>query len=253
MSSILLEKSEGIARVILNKPPLNVLDIGMIEELSATLESLVEDTETRVVVIAANGKAFSAGVDVKDHLADKVEGMLRSFHKVFFVMEQIEQPIVAAVRGAALGGGCELAVFCDLVFVSDKAKFGQAEIKLAVFPPVAAVVLPRIIGRKKAMELLLFGDNIDAREAERIGLVNKVVPDEQFDEELNKFVGKLAALSGPALRFAKRAASVGLDLLFDEALAEAERLYLHGLMRTEDATEGLVAFMEKRAPVWQHR
>lgn len=253
MSTILLEKSEGIARVILNKPPLNVLDIEMIQELAAALESLQGDADSRVIVVAANGKAFSAGVDVKDHLADKVEGMLQSFHTVFRIMARLEQPIVAAVRGAALGGGCELAMFCDLIFASERAKFGQAEIKLAVFPPVAAVLLPRLIGRKKAMELLLFGDNIDAREAERIGLVNKVVPDEQFDEELNQFIGKLAALSGPALRFAKRAASIGLDQPFAEALAEVERLYLHGLMQTEDATEGLVAFMEKRVPVWKHR
>lgn len=253
MSTVLLEKSEGIARVILNQPPLNVLNIVMIEELSAVLESLEGDRDTRVVVIAANGKAFSAGVDVKDHLADKVADMLRSFHRVFHVMERIEQPIVAAVRGAALGGGCELAIFCDLIFASEKAKFGQAEIKLAVYPPVAAVLLPRIIGRKKAMELLLFGDNIDAQEAERIGLVNKVVPDAQFDEELEKFIGKLATLSGPALRFAKYATTIGVDLPFTEALDEVERLYLHELMRTEDATEGLMAFMEKRAPVWKNR
>ncbi len=251
MSTVTLEKSNSIARVTLNKPPLNVLDIPMMEELDAALKSLKGDRASKVIVIAAQGKAFSAGVDIADHTKERVDEMIAKFHAIFRTLWSLEQPTVAAAQGAALGGGCEVAIACDFIVASEKAKFGQPEIKVGVFPPIAALVLPRILGRKKAFELVLTGEAIDAREAERIGLVNVVAPVESFDATVNAFVGKLTLLSGAVLRLTKRAVQISLDQGFDAAFAEIERLYLRDLMQTEDAAEGLAAFMEKRAPVWR--
>jgi cyclohexa-1,5-dienecarbonyl-CoA hydratase len=252
---IVLEKQDGIARLTLNKPPLNVLDIAMMQEITAALEGLGDDPSIKVLVFqAAEGsKAFSAGVDVSDHTADKVEGMIEVFHRIFRQLDRLEIPIVAVVGGAALGGGCELALFCDMIVASEKASFGQPEIQVGVFPPVAAVALPGIVGPKKALEMVLVGDRIRADEARQLGLVNRVVPVEDLQAEAEEFVGKLAKLSGTVLRLTKRAVRVGSAGGFADGLAAVEELYLGPLMETEDAHEGLAAFMEKRSPVWKDR
>lgn len=253
MSNIILEKTNATAKLTINRPPLNVLDIATLKEMNAALEEVQADTGVKVLILAATGRAFSAGVDVKDHTADKVDEMIHTFHRTFHLLDALEVPTVAAVQGAALGGGCELALFCDLVVAAEGASFGQPEIKVGVFPPVAAVMFPRLMGRKKALELLLTGETIDAREAERLGLVNRVVPAEELDAAVEELVGKLTALSGAVLRLTKRAVRRGLDAPFDDALAAVEKIYLGELMRTEDAHEGLAAFMEKRKPVWKNR
>ena len=244
--------SDGVARLTLNRPPLNVLNIAMMREINAALEGLDESSVKVLVFEAAEGsKAFSAGVDVADHTADKVEEMIEVFHRIFRLLDGLDVPTLAVVGGAALGGGCELALFCDMLIASEKASFGQPEIQVGVFPPIAAVALPGIIGHKKAMELLLTGDRIRAAEAERLGLVNKVVPPEELQTAADEFVGKLSSLSGAVLRLTKRAIQVGSAGSFAEGLAAVEELYLGPLMDTEDAHEGLAAFMEKRAPVWK--
>lgn len=250
---ITFEKKDGVARLTLNKPPFNVLDIAMMREINAALEGLGGDTAVKVLVFEAveGSKAFSAGVDVSDHTADKVEEMIEVFHRIFRLLDGLEIPTVAVVERAALGGGCELVLFCDMVIASEKASFGQPEIQVGVFPPIAAVALPGIVGPKKALEMVLIGDRIRAAEAERLGLVNKVVPPEELRAAADEFVGKLAGLSGAVLRLTKRAVRVGSDGSFDEGLAAVEELYLGPLMDTEDAHEGLAAFMEKRAPVWK--
>jgi cyclohexa-1,5-dienecarbonyl-CoA hydratase len=252
---IRFEVSDGVARLTLNKPPLNVLDIAMMREINAALEGLGDDPTVKVLVFqAAEGsRAFSAGVDVAEHTADMVEEMIEVFHRIFRLLDGLEVPTVAAVGGAALGGGCELALFCDMVIASEKASFGQPEIQVGVFPPVAAVALPGIVGPKKALEMMLTGDRIRAAEAERLGLVNKVVPPEELRAAADEFVGKLAKLSGAVLRLTKRAVRIGSVGSFDDGLAAVEELYLGPLMSTEDAQEGLAAFMEKRAPVWKDR
>lgn len=249
MPTISVENANGVTRVTMSKPPLNVLDIAMMEELNAALKPLKSDEATKVVVLAAAGKAFSAGVDIADHTPERVESMIDTFHAIFRTLWSLDQPVVAAVQGAALGGGCELAIACDFIVASEKAKFGQPEIKVGVFAPIATLVLPRLIGRMKANELLLTGDPIDAREAERIGLVNQVAPVESFDAAVQSFVSRLTLLSGAVLRHAKRAIALGVE----GGLTEIERYYLNELMQAEDALEGLNAFMEKRPPVWKEK
>jgi cyclohexa-1,5-dienecarbonyl-CoA hydratase len=250
---IIFEKQDGVARLTLNRPPLNVLDIAMMREINAALESLGDDASVKVLVFEAveGSKAFSAGVDVSEHTADMVEEMIEVFHRIFRLLDGLEVPTIAVVGGAALGGGCELVLFCDMVIASEKATFGQPEIQVGVFPPIGAVALPEIIGPKKAMQMMLTGDRIRAAEAERLGLVNKVVPPEELRAAADEFVGKLAKLSGAVLRLTKRAVRLGSAGDFAKRLASVEGLYLGPLMATEDAHEGLTAFMEKRSPVWK--
>jgi cyclohexa-1,5-dienecarbonyl-CoA hydratase len=255
MEYIGFDVSKGVARLTLNKPPLNVLDIAMMREINTTLEGLDVDSSIKVLVLeAAEGsKAFSAGVDVSEHTADMVEEMIEVFHRIFRLLDALDLPTVAVVGGAALGGGCELALVCDMVIASEKASFGQPEIQVGVFAPVAAVALPGIIGPKKTMELLLTGDRIGASEAKRLGLVNNVVPPDELGAAADELVGKLSKLSASVLRLTKRAVQIGGTGRFDEGLLAVEELYLGPLMDTEDAHEGLTAFMEKRAAVWKDR
>jgi cyclohexa-1,5-dienecarbonyl-CoA hydratase len=252
---ILFDRQDGVARLVLSKPPLNVLDIAMMREISTALEGLGDDPAVKVLVFeAAEGsKTFSAGVDVSEHTADMVGEMIEVFHRIFRLLDALEVPTVAVVGGAALGGGCELALFCDMVIASEKASFGQPEIQVGVFAPVAVVALPGIIGPKRAMELLLTGDRIRAPEAERLGLVNRVVPPDELGVAVDALVGKLTKLSAAVLRLTKRAVRVGSVGSFGDGLAAVEDVYLGPLMATEDAQEGLAAFMEKRAPVWKDK
>ena len=255
LKHIRFDVSDGVARLALNKPPLNVLDIAMMREINTALEGLDDDPSVKVLVFeAAEGsKAFSAGVDVSEHSADMVGEMIEVFHRIFRLLDGLELPTVAVVGGAALGGGCELALFCDMIIASEKASFGQPEIQVGVFPPIAAVALSGIVGPKKALEMVLTGDRIRADEAERVGLVNKVVSPDGLQTAAAEFVGKLAKLSGSVLRLTKRAVRLGSTGDFAEGLAAVEELYLGPLMGTEDAHEGLAAFEEKRSPVWKDK
>ena len=168
-------------------------------------------------------------------------------------MAGLEQPTVGVIRGSVLGGGCEVAIFCDMIIASENTKLGQPEIKVGVYPPIAAFILPRLIGRKKALELLLTGDVIDAQEACRLGLVNQVVADDKLEEAADAFVARLSSLSGAVLKLTKKAIYQGVDGDFKDVLAKIEDIYLNEVMKTEDANEGLSAFLEKRAPSWKNR
>jgi cyclohexa-1,5-dienecarbonyl-CoA hydratase len=253
--SINLQIDGPVARLVLNRPPLNIINIPMMAEMVEALESLKEQAGVRVLVIEAveGSKAFSAGVDVADHTADKVHDMIYGFHRIFRLLADLSIPTLAVVNGAALGGGCELAIFCDMIVASERAKFGQPEIKVGVFPPIAAVVLSRLIPRNRALELLLTGETIRATEAHQLGLVNRVVPPEDLATAANELIGRLASLSGSILRFARRAASLGATGSVKQALDAVEKLYLEEMMQAHDAHEGLAAFMEKRPPVWQDK
>ena len=243
--------ADGVARLTLDRPPLNVLHIPMLRELDAALGEIAEDREAKLLLITGEGKAFCAGVDVADHTAERIEFMLETFHGALRRLLELKLPVVAAVNGAALGGGCELVLACDLVIASASAKLGQPEIRLGVFPPVAAALLPRLIGRQRALDLILTGRVIGAEEARDIGLVGRVAPADGFAEAVEEYVGGLADLSRPVLRLTKRVTLEGMELPAARALERAEAAYLNELMRLEDPHEGLAAFMEKREPVWK--
>jgi cyclohexa-1,5-dienecarbonyl-CoA hydratase len=250
MSAIRVEQSGAVSRVILNRPPLNVVDIQTLRELRDAFESLRND-KSKVVMLLAEGKAFSAGVDIKDHTPDKVSTMMGLLRETFGKLWALEQPTVAVVQGAALGGGMELAIGCDFIIASENAQFGQPEIKVGVFPPIACLLLPRLLPWARALELILTGDSITAQEAFRLGLVNRVVPMTDIEAEATAFVNKLTESSGPVLKMAKRAALLGLDQDRMNTYAQLDDLYLNELMKLNDAQEGLKAFMEKRKPNWK--
>ncbi len=247
-----IEVHDGLATITLDRPPLNVLNIPVMAELNTGLEALLADANLAAIVIRANGKAFSAGVDVSDHTADKVGEMIRQFHGIFRKLAATDALTIAVVQGAALGGGCELATFCDIVLASDRAKFGQPEVQVGVFPPVAACVFPPQIGIKKAIELNCLGMVIDAQEAHRIGLVNQVFPAEEFDARVEQYLDGVRKLSRPVVRLAKHATiGVARDRILAH-LDQVERLYLGDLMKLSDAHEGIAAFLGKRPPSWKH-
>ena len=239
-------------RITLADPPLHILDIAMLNDLRDAIARVRNDRHC-LIIDAQGDKAFSAGASVQDHLGDRVIEMLRVFHDCFRVLSRLELTTVALVRGPALGGGCELAMACDFVLASDRARFGQPEINLGVFPPVAAYQLSRLIAPRRGLELLLTGDPIDATTAERHGLVNAVFPAAEFDAKSEEWLARLYRQSASSLRFAKKAFRLAQSDDFEERLANVERLYLDELMKTEDATEGLNAFLEKRKPEWRGR
>lgn len=247
------ELKEGVAYLTLNRPPLNILNIEMMGEINSYFESLKQEASLKLLVIQALGKAFSAGVDVGEHLGDLAPKMIEAFHRMFRLMDALKVPSIAVVNGSALGGGCELALYCDMVIASEKSRFGQPEIQVGVFPPIAALIFPRMIGRKKAMELILAGDTISAQDALNLGLINKVVPEASFQEEVGGFIEKFKKLSGIVLKLAKEATLAGLNDDIDKGLRTIEEIYLGRLMKTHDAIEGLQAFLDKRKPTWKNQ
>ncbi len=246
---------DRVARIAFARPPLNVFNIALMRELKAALEECAHTRVLCAVVFeaAAGIRAFSAGVAVEEHVAETIYQMLETFHDIFRVLEDLALPTLAVVDGAALGGGCELVAACDIVVASERARFGQPEINLGVFPPVAAILLPRVIGEKRARELILTGELIGAEEALRLGLVNYVMPHAQAEQKLQELLNRLRELSAPALNLTRRALDVGRGWSLRELLERVENLYLNELMKTEDAQEGVRAFMEKRKPVWRNR
>jgi len=246
---------DRVARITFARPPVNIFNIAMMREVGAALGKCAprRDLVAIVFAAAADCRAFSAGVAVEEHVEETIYQMLDSFHGIFRTLEQIGKPAIAVVEGPALGGGCELVAACDIVIASERARFGQPEIKLGVFPPVAALILPQIIGDKRARELILTGDLIDAAEAARLGLVNHVVPSSDVEQKTGEVLSKLRELSAAALEHTRKAIDLGRGRSLDAALQEVENVYLHELMKTEDANEGIKAFMEKRKPAWRNR
>ena len=240
------------AWVTLDRPPLNVLDIPMMKSLSRLLGRLTAECDF-IVFQGAGPKAFSAGAEVRDHTPDRVAEMLAAFHEVFRQLGRADCLTVAAVHGHCLGGGMELASFCDFVLATESAQFGQPEIKLGCFPPVGLILLPELVGPRAALDLILTGRTISAREARELGLVTRVVADDALAQSVDALLGELRALSPVALRLSRRALRRSRRVDFEAELEAVERLYLDELMKTEDAQEGIRAFLEKRAPAWRGR
>jgi len=251
-NTVAIERSEGIGRLRFDHPPVNVLNIPVMEEAVAAFKELEADPAVKLVVVEATGdRAFSAGVDVADHTPAKMEHMLRVFNDLCLGFYRSPKVTVAAVKAMALGGGCEVAACCDLVFASDQATFGQPEVKVGVYPILGVALFGRLLGQKAANEMLLSGATYTAEQARGLGLVNRVVAHEQFDDELAAYLKGLARNSGLVMSLTKKAILAGEGLDTDAALAAADDIYVNELMVTKDANEGLQAFIERRRPVWQ--
>ena len=246
-----VERDGSVALLLIDRPPVNVLDIDTMRSASECLDCISRDRTVKLLTIGSAGKAFSAGVDVADHTDERVELMLRTFHRLIHAVTTMRVPVIALVHGAALGGGCELALACDIILARSDARFGLPEIKLGVFPPVAAALLPRLVGRQRALDLILHGNTFSGDEAKQLGIAAHAWPADDYLARVGTYVRELSELSGPALRLAKRATDAGIGLSFPDALAEAEEIYRRDVMALADAHEGVAAFMEKRTPVWK--
>jgi cyclohexa-1,5-dienecarbonyl-CoA hydratase len=250
LSRMTLEIVPPVARVVLRHPPLNVIDVPMMEELAQSLAELEARPDVSAIVISGDGKGFSAGVDVAAHVPGKIAEMLSKFHGVIRALVASRKVTIAAVHGPCLGGGAELAMVCDLVYTSDSAQWGFPEIKLGCYPPVACTALAALVGQKHAADLILTGRTISGDDAAEISLANRAVPEGEVSAAVEECIGRLRKLSPAALEVTKKASYAWDSMHFDKGLARAERIYLDELMKTEDAHEGVRAFMEKREPKW---
>jgi cyclohexa-1,5-dienecarbonyl-CoA hydratase len=245
-----LEVNSPVARIILNHAPLNVIDLSMMLELQRALAELESRADISVILVEGESRVFSAGVDIKAHLPDQVHEMLTSFHAVIRAIVASRKVTIAAVRGACLGGGAELAAVCDMVYTARDASWGFPEIKLGCYPPVAAVVLATLIGQKRAAELILTGRQFTGDEAAAMGLANRSVAAEELESVVERTLAELRQLSPVALAHAKKAIYAWDAIHFDKGLARAEKIYLEELISTADAREGIIAFLDKRPPKW---
>lgn len=242
-----------VGYITFEHPPVNAIDFGMIAEVTDFLQDLRQESRLCAVAFQATGRVFSAGVDVGAHLPDTVDQMLHNFHGVFEMLDELAVPTVALVRGQCLGGACELVGYLDLVIATEHARFGLPEIRLGVFPPVAAAIFPQRFRYQGAMQLLLTGDVIEPPAAVRVGLVSRLVPEGDALLALEEVLRSFREKSASSLRAAKRASLQARGATFRELIAPSEEVYLKDLMATKDAVEGLQAFLEKRPPVWSHQ
>lgn len=250
LARLAVDISPPVVRIALHHPPLNVIDIPMMEELAQTLAEIESRTEVSTLVFSAKGDAFSAGVDVAAHTSDKVGEMLAKFHAVIRALVATRKVTVAAVVGRCLGGGAELAMVCDMVYTTESAEWGFPEIKLGCFPPVACTALAALVGQKRASELILTGKSISGKEAAEIGLANHAVPEEKLAVAVDDCLEHLLSLSPASLAVTKKAVYGWDSMHFDNGLARSEKIYLDELMKTADAQEGIRAFTDKRKPRW---
>jgi len=223
----------------------------MMEQLSTAIAEAEARSDISVIMLAGSDKVFSAGVDVAAHTPDKVQEMLSKFHDVFRALISSRKVSVATVHGHCLGGGAELAMVCDIVITAESATWGFPEISLGCFPPVAVTALAAVSGQKHAADLIFTGRKVTGLEARFLGLANSAVPDHQVKEKVDELLDRLTKLSPAALALAKKATYAWDSMHFDKGLARAEKIYLEELMQTEDAREGIAAFLEKREPKWK--
>jgi len=247
------ERVGATAQLCLHRPPLNILDIETIGRLREKLEQALGEPDVKLVEIHGSPTAFSAGVEIRDHVPERAPAMLAAFHELIRSVLYARVPVIAVVQGFCLGGGMELALAADFVLASGDATFGQPEIRVGCFAPVASVLLPCLIPEKKALELLLTTKMISGIEAERLGLVNRVAPASELGAEVESFRRELLNKSSAVLALARKAARLPGRISFEAALREAERIYLDELLKTEDVAEGIEAFLEKRDPEWRGR
>ena len=241
-----------VLNLTLNAPKGNVLDIKMISELTEAVEKLGSNPQVKAFVFQGAGEHFSYGASIPEHTKELAPKLLSVFHNFFRTLIEVSKPTFALVQGQCIGGGLELAAFCNWIFASENARFGQPEIKLSVFPPVASLILPHRIGQSAADDLVLTGRSITAREAKQLALVHTVSREPL--KALEKFISThILPKSTVALQFSVKSCRFEMHQAFLKNVDRIEKLYVEELMETEDANEGIAAFMEKRQPVWKNR
>ncbi len=250
MEMIHTRLDERTAWITLDRPPLNILNIAMMRELDAAVADAAKRCDF-LVLQGAGPHGFSSGAEIGDHTPGRVGKMLSAFHQIFRRLARADCATLAAVNGICLGGGLELATFCDFVVAGEDATFGQPEIKLGCFPPVAMLILPDLCGMRVAMDLILTGRTIGAREAERFGIVSRVAGPGDAANGTMVLISELRKNSPEVLRLTRRTLWRLNASEFERKLRQVERVYLRELMRTHDAREGIQAFLERRQPAWQ--
>ena len=244
-----VEQRERVVHMLIDAPPVNVLDGAILGELVERLGELAADDSVAAVMLSGEGRCFSAGASVAEHKEEQADGMVAGLAEACLALPAFPAPVVAAVHGSCLGGAMELISFCDFVVAAPDAVFGQPEIKLAFFPPVAVHRLPQLTGYQNAAYTILSGENLPAERALAMGLVQKILPRDQWGELDDLFNG----LSAPVLRLTKLAMVRGVSEANSEPLESSNRLFMSELYRLEDVAEGIKSFEERRPPEWKHR
>lgn len=250
---IKVNKEKQVARITLDRPKHNVLDIEMMKEFNLELEKIAGDDDLKCVVITGKGRSFCAGVEVSDHTPEKVDEMVFVFNRIFELINLIDIPVIAAVNGACLGGGLEVAIAADIVIASEKAILGQPEVKLGFFPPYAAIRLPELVGTAKAIEICTTGKSYSAVDAEAMGFVSKAVAVDKFEETVESYIKEISHASPLILKLNKRAVKRHIGTSFHQAVQLSSDYFLNTMMKTEDTLEGIKSFEEKRRPDWKNK
>jgi cyclohexa-1,5-dienecarbonyl-CoA hydratase len=243
----------GVARMTLDRPEHNLLNESMLREISDGIIFAGNSEQAKLVVLDSAARVFSGGIDIGEYTSQRVFQMLDAFYAVFSSMLEVGKPVICVVNGPAIGGGAELVAFGDLVVATPKARFAQPEITIGVFPPLAATILPYLVGPKTALEIILTGEPVTAERAFDLGLVNRLVPEAQLQKTVDELVSRISAHSAPVLSMAKKAVLGGMGLSLRDSLKQSMDIFLNQLYRLEDSQEGLRALVEKRKPQWKNR
>jgi cyclohexa-1,5-dienecarbonyl-CoA hydratase len=241
------------ARMTMNRPEYNFLNERMLQELAAGVEYLRDKDEVKLIVLDSALKVFCGGIEVGEYTTQRVFQMLDAFQHVFTAILDVGKPLLIVVNGPAIGGGCELVAFGDMVIATPKASFAQPEISIGFFPPLASTMLPYLIGPKLALEMVLTGEKMDAQRAKDVRLVNRIVAENELEATVNGIAAKIAGQSGAVLAMAKKAVLEGMGMSLKDGLKNSMNIFLNELYKLEDSQEGLRALMEKRKPQWKNR
>ena len=250
---IVFQIVSSIAHVTLNHPQYNLLTVPMMSELAEAIESLNGRGDIKCILLDSSQKVFSLGISREDSKPDRVFQTLDAFNRVFQAIAEISKPLIIVVNGQAVGAGSELVAFGDMIIATPNARFSQPEVKLGVFPPFASIMLPALIGSKKAYELILTGQALTAEEARDLGFVNRVVPEAELENAVRDILARIVEFSGPVLEMTKKVIQSTLGLPLTEAIKKSQDIYLNQLMALEDSKEGVRAVLENRKPVWKNK
>ena len=250
--AVKLTVEEDVAFITLDAPPLNIFSAEMMGGVNQALKQVTEDKSLKALVFRANGKAFSAGADVGEHHPDKATGMIAAFSRMFTLLGDLELPVVMAVDGAALGAGFELVMMADVLLATERASFGQPEIRLGFFAPFGVAYLPKLVGQARAMEITCSGRSYSSEQMAEYGLVSRVVSSDELDSVLQALLRDFRKASPLVMRMNVRTLKRLRGESFEAAHQEAEKVFLEELMATDDVQEGITSFYEKRRPAWKN-